>query len=106
MGTKRITESEEQALGLESLFLFGITGILFSCVTLSMWTVNLLSLDTLLGLADNWPWYLSRSTALVAYLLMTGSVIWGLILSTKIVKDVTPPALVLPIHNFISWYTK
>jgi predicted ferric reductase len=103
MGNKRIVESSDRPHALETLILFGVTGILFSCVTLSMWVVNLLSLDTLLGMAYNWPWYLSRSTALVAYLLMTGSVVWGLVLSMKIVKQVTPPALAMSIHRFISW---
>ena len=103
MGTRRITESEQKTLGLETVVLFGVTGAIFTCVTLGMWMVNLLSLDTLLGMANNWPWYLSRSTALVAYLLLTGSVVWGLILSAKVVKEVAPPALALSIHNFISW---
>ena len=104
MSTKRTAVTKDRAPGAaETLLLFGTTGVLFSFVTLSMWVVNLFSLDTLLGMAYNWPWYLSRSTALVAYLLMTGSVVWGLILSMKAMKEVTPPALALSIHNFISW---
>jgi predicted ferric reductase len=48
-------------------------------------------------------WYASRAAALVAYLLLSGSVIWGLILTTKIIKEVTPPPVVLALHNAISW---
>lgn len=48
-------------------------------------------------------WYLTRSTATVAYLLLTASVVWGLILTTKIIKEVTPPPLVLGLHNWLSW---
>jgi sulfoxide reductase heme-binding subunit YedZ len=48
-------------------------------------------------------WYASRATAIVAYLLLSGSVVWGLILTTKIIKEVTPPPVVLALHNAISW---
>ncbi len=48
-------------------------------------------------------WHLSRSTATVAYLLLTGSVAWGLILTTKIIKEITPPPLVLGLHTWLSW---
>ena len=103
MATRKLTETERRSLGLETIVLFGVTGAIFTCMTLGLWTFHLLSLDTLLGMPNNWPWYLSRSTALVAYLMLTGSVVWGLILSTKIVREVTPPPLAMSIHNFISW---
>jgi hypothetical protein len=103
MAPRNTAGSEQKLSGLERMILFSVTGAVFICATLGMWTVNLLSLDSLLGMPYNWPWYVSRSTALVAYLLLTGSVVWGLILSTKIVKEVTPPPLAMSIHNFISW---
>ena len=96
-------EHDNNKLNLESLILFAMTGFLFSCATLTLWVVHLLSLRYQLGIAENWSWFLSRSTALVAYLLMTGSVAWGLVLSSKIAKNFTPPPLVMSIHNFISW---
>lgn len=49
------------------------------------------------------PWHLSRATGVVAYLLLTASVAWGLLLSTKIIKDLAPPPFALAMHNFISW---
>jgi predicted ferric reductase len=48
-------------------------------------------------------WYLSRSMGLIAYLLMSASVMWGLVLSSKIVKEVAPPPAALAVHNAISW---
>ena len=48
-------------------------------------------------------WYLTRSSGTVAYLMMSVSTIWGLLLSTKLVKKVIPPAISLAMHNYISW---
>ena len=67
---------------------------------------TLLLNDVKMGLAQVAPraaWHLSRSTAVVAYLLLTGSVAWGLVVSTKIAKDITPAPLSLAMHNIISW---
>jgi predicted ferric reductase len=47
-------------------------------------------------------WYMSRMSALLAYLLLWGSTIWGLMLSTKIVKVFVPPALTFSVHEFLS----
>ncbi len=47
-------------------------------------------------------WYMSRMSALLAYLLLWGSTIWGLMLSTKIVKGFVPLALTFSIHEFLS----
>ena len=41
-------------------------------------------LGTFLGITAKTPWYFSRSAGTVAYLLLAGSTIWGLLLSTKI----------------------
>ena len=48
-------------------------------------------------------WYLSRASGTVAYLLMWGSMMWGLLLSTKLVKKNVPPAITLAMHNYLSW---
>ncbi|MBX3052041.1 MAG: hypothetical protein KF753_11235 [Caldilineaceae bacterium] len=47
-------------------------------------------------------WYLSRSAGFVAYLLLWGSVVWGLLLSSKIVKGVVRPPALLDAHQFLS----
>ncbi|MCC6905770.1 MAG: ferric reductase-like transmembrane domain-containing protein [Anaerolineae bacterium] len=48
-------------------------------------------------------WRFSRASGLIAYLLLTGSLGWGLVLSTRISKEVTPPPEVLALHNAVSW---
>lgn len=47
-------------------------------------------------------WYLSRSAGLVAYFLLWGSVVWGLLLSTKIGQGRLRPPLLLDAHQFLS----
>lgn len=48
-------------------------------------------------------WEFSRATAVVGYLLLTTSMVWGLILSTRISKEITPPPTVMALHNALSW---
>lgn len=52
---------------------------------------------------DQSAWYLARASGTVAYLTMTASMLWGLLLSSKLVKDIVPPALSLAMHNTLSW---
>jgi len=47
-------------------------------------------------------WYLSRAAGFVAYLLLWGSVVWGLLLSTKMGKGSLRPASLLDAHQFLS----
>ncbi|GJM42718.1 MAG: hypothetical protein DHS20C20_30000 [Ardenticatenaceae bacterium] len=56
-----------------------------------------------LAITDKTPWYFSRSAGTVAYLLLAGSTIWGLLLSTKLIKEAVPAALALAMHNILSW---
>jgi DMSO/TMAO reductase YedYZ heme-binding membrane subunit len=60
-------------------------------------------LGAFLGITDKTPWHLSRSAGTVAYLLLAGSTVWGLLLSSKIVKEALPAALSLAMHNILSW---
>lgn len=54
-------------------------------------------------LPEQLAWHFSRGSAMVAYLLLSGSMGWGLVLSTKISKEITPPPAVLALHNAVSW---
>ena len=56
-----------------------------------------------LGITSKTPWYFTRSSGTVAYLLLAGSTIWGLLLSSKIIKEGVPAALSLAMHNTLSW---
>jgi DMSO/TMAO reductase YedYZ heme-binding membrane subunit len=59
--------------------------------------------SAVLRITGKTPWYLSRSAGTVAYLLLLGSTVWGLLLSSKIVKEAVPAALSLAMHNILSW---
>lgn len=56
-----------------------------------------------LGLNAKTTWYFTRSSGTVAYLLLSGATVWGLLLSTKFVKELVPAALALAMHNILSW---
>jgi predicted ferric reductase len=47
-------------------------------------------------------WYMARAGGIVAYLLMWLSVVWGLLLSTKITARLIPPPLAYGLHEFVS----
>jgi DMSO/TMAO reductase YedYZ heme-binding membrane subunit len=46
-------------------------------------------------------WYLARASALVAWAMVILSVIWGLLLSTKLLGSRPKPAWVLDLHRFL-----
>ncbi|MEZ4672084.1 MAG: ferric reductase-like transmembrane domain-containing protein [Anaerolineae bacterium] len=48
-------------------------------------------------------WHLVRSTGISAYLLMVGSMIWGLLMSTQFVKNWSPGPLSMTVHSTLSW---
>jgi len=56
------------------------------------------------GLAEGTTsfWYLSRASGFVAYLLLWGSVVWGLLLSTGIGRTWIRPPQLLDAHQFLS----
>lgn len=54
-------------------------------------------------MTDETIWYLIRSSGVVAYLFLAGSTIWGLALSSKIVRGWVPAPLALAMHNYLSW---
>jgi DMSO/TMAO reductase YedYZ heme-binding membrane subunit len=48
---------------------------------------------------DRLPWYVTRATALLSYLALTGSVIYGLLLSTKILDRIAHRAVSFTLHQ-------
>jgi predicted ferric reductase len=46
-------------------------------------------------------WYLSRATGIVAWVLITLSVLWGLTLSTRVLGRTAPPAWLLDLHRHL-----
>jgi predicted ferric reductase len=51
--------------------------------------------------AQTW-WYLARSTGYVAWGLAAASVIWGLLLSTRLTRGRPSPAWILDLHRFLA----
>ncbi len=70
------------------------------------WYANLLHLMQAMGfpLQGETPayWYMSRASALLGYFFIWASTLWGLLLSTKIVKSMFSSALIFSVHEFLS----
>jgi methionine sulfoxide reductase heme-binding subunit len=50
-------------------------------------------------------WYLTRASGIVAWLMLTLSVIWGILLSTKAFPDHRRPAWLLALHRWLGGLT-
>ena len=51
------------------------------------------------------PWFVARSAGVVAWALVTASVLWGLALSTRLVRRRGVPAWLLDLHRFLATLT-
>jgi predicted ferric reductase len=61
------------------------------------------SAPSLLALNNETVWYAIRASGVVAYLLLAASTVWGVMLSSKIVKHWVPAAVSLDLHTYLSW---
>lgn len=52
---------------------------------------------------DKAYWFISRSSGVLAYLLLTLGVMWGLVQSGSILRPTLPPLLALGLHSFLNW---
>jgi predicted ferric reductase len=50
-------------------------------------------------------WYVARASGLVAWALLTATVVWGLLLSTKLLGRKPAPAWLLDLHRFVGGAT-
>ena len=66
-------------------------------------TTIITELVAFLGITSKTAWHFTRSAGTVAYILLASSTIWGLLLSSKIIKETVPAALALVMHNAFSW---
>ncbi|MDA2994269.1 MAG: ferric reductase-like transmembrane domain-containing protein [Actinomycetota bacterium] len=53
-------------------------------------------------MSDHFWWYLSRSTGIVALVLLVLSFTWGILLSTRALREVDRPAWLLATHSWLS----
>jgi DMSO/TMAO reductase YedYZ heme-binding membrane subunit len=100
------TTNRRHLLIFLACLLFGLVlGLIFLILGSFLYqeTEAVQQMANLLGISSRTPWHFSRSAGTVAYLLVTGSTIWGLMLSTKIVKEGIPAVLSLAMHNILSW---
>lgn len=84
--------------------LMDIASLVFSLAMLilvGMWTVQGGFLNT--NIDRSMTWQLIRASGLTAYILFTLSTLWGLALSSKIVKDWSPGTLSMLLHSGVSW---
>ncbi len=54
-----------------------------------------------IALNKNVWWYIARSSGLVAWILVSASVLWGLIYAGRLTRRVVPPAWNLDVHRFL-----
>ncbi len=105
MSVQSLSPRSHQALtllGILTLFGFGaVLGIgALLAATVFGWPI-ITQLNTLF--AGNLNWYAIRGTGIVGYLLLTMATVWGLLLSSKIIKETVSPVLALGMHNYLSW---
>lgn len=50
-------------------------------------------------------WYLTRATGIVAWVLLTASTLWGILLSTRLLKPYDRPAWLLDLHRWLGSLT-
>ncbi len=55
----------------------------------------------IMGLTSKATWYLARSGGMVAWVLCSASIVWGLLLSTRLIRRRGAPAWLLDLHRFL-----
>lgn len=103
------TERFDQAWSLATTIAFSVAIALAGALGLLLtgWLfLNLFTSQTLmqaLSITEKTPWYFARAAGTVAYALLAASTLWGLLLSTRLLKDAIPANLSLALHNILSW---
>ena len=100
---QQTTKEDPPARIANSLIL--LTGVVILLTLWRLWPhLDIASaIDGTLLANEKIAWYLSRASGTVGYLLLTASTIWGLLLSTKLIKDLVPAPVTLAMHNYLSW---
>ena len=55
----------------------------------------------MLALTTKLSWYVARSSGLIAWALVTASILWGLALSSRLVRRRGVPAWLLALHKYL-----
>lgn len=76
-------------------------GAFAAAVVLPMWLPGLT--ESLLGTEPKAFWYLSRSTGVVAYLLLWVSIVFGMVVSNKMARLWNGGPTAVELHQFVTW---
>lgn len=57
----------------------------------------------ILGNPKQFAWYLGRASGILAFILLTGGVIFGLVISSRAFIRIVPGAIAYEVHRFIAW---
>ena len=84
--------------------LAGVFGLTLTAVFVIVGILGMLSLgQTLPVTSDKAYWFISRSSGVLAYLLLTLGVLWGLVQSGSILRSTIPVPLAFGLHSFLNW---
>jgi predicted ferric reductase len=73
-------------------------------ILLAVVAVAILSLSqSFPATSDKTYWFISRSSGILAYMMLTAAVLWGLVQSGGILRPTIPPLLALGMHSFLNW---
>jgi predicted ferric reductase len=79
----------------------GFAGVILFCL---VGAVSLVIIGLYLpATAAHGYWFISRSSGVVAYLLLTLGVLWGLVQSGALFRTRASPLLALGLHSYLSW---
>jgi predicted ferric reductase len=59
----------------------------------------------MLAVTEKLAWYISRSSGIVAWIVVTASIVWGLALSSRLVRRRGVPAWLLDLHRYLGTLT-
>jgi sulfoxide reductase heme-binding subunit YedZ len=68
-----------------------------------LWTIRSGTFNVSLTEDQLWSWHLVRACGLIAYTLLAASTLWGVFLSSRVIKDWSPGPLSLLLHATTSW---
>ncbi len=92
-----MTKSSPRMDWLAFLFSAGVIG------AAGVWIVQHGLFSPTLAQTDNWTWYIIRASGLMAYVLLTVTTLWGLALSSKLIRNWSPGPLSMVMHSTLSW---
>lgn len=94
MNKERSAKITDLLLLIGSAIVIGISAV---------WMINSGMFNIRLAEDSKLSWHLVRSSGVIAYLLLMGSILWGLFISAQFVKDWSPGPVSMTVHSTISW---